>query len=156
MFERFDEGARQAVVLAQQWARDTDAVEISCIHLLAGVAQSKHGGQRYTTAAIVLRQMGLKDNILARVVKEGRFARHPVDIPADPGKQQARITQQLPFTVAIKKSMDLALKEALSMGHTQIRSEHLLLGLVRLGEEGVLDAFVRLPRYLVMERLVNA
>jgi len=41
---------------------------------------------------------------------------------------------QIPFTPRAKKTLELALREALSLGSNYIGTEHLLLGLVREGE----------------------
>ena len=38
---------------------------------------------------------------------------------------------QIPFTPRAKKVLDLALREALSLGHKYIGTEHILLGIVR-------------------------
>jgi ATP-dependent Clp protease ATP-binding subunit ClpA len=43
-------------------------------------------------------------------------------------------TGQIPFTPRAKKVLELALKEALSLGHNYIGTEHILLGLVRENE----------------------
>jgi len=43
-------------------------------------------------------------------------------------------TGQIPFTPRGKKVLELALREALSIGHNYIGTEHILLGLVREGE----------------------
>jgi hypothetical protein len=43
---------------------------------------------------------------------------------------------QLPFDREAKNVLDLALRESLSLGHTDIGTEHILLGLVHL-DEGV-------------------
>jgi Clp amino terminal domain, pathogenicity island component len=41
---------------------------------------------------------------------------------------------QIPFTPRAKKVLELALREALSLGHNHIGTEHILLGLAREGE----------------------
>jgi ATP-dependent Clp protease ATP-binding subunit ClpC len=41
---------------------------------------------------------------------------------------------QIPFTPRSKKVLELALREALSLGHNYIGTEHILLGLVRENE----------------------
>jgi ATP-dependent Clp protease ATP-binding subunit ClpC len=41
---------------------------------------------------------------------------------------------QIPFTPRAKKVLELALREALSLGHDYIGTEHILLGLVRENE----------------------
>ena len=43
-------------------------------------------------------------------------------------------TGQIPFTPRAKKVLDLSLREALSLGHNHIGTEHILLGLVRENE----------------------
>ena len=49
------------------------------------------------------------------------------------GEGDAVETGQIPFTPRAKKVLELALREALSIGHNYIGTEHLLLGLVREG-----------------------
>jgi Clp amino terminal domain, pathogenicity island component len=44
------------------------------------------------------------------------------------------VTGQVPFTPRAKKVLELSLREALSLGHNYIGTEHILLGLVREGE----------------------
>ena len=41
---------------------------------------------------------------------------------------------QIPFTPRSKKVLELALREALSLGHNYIGTEHILLGLIRENE----------------------
>src|SRR5439155_17580516 len=41
---------------------------------------------------------------------------------------------QIPFTPQAKKALELSLREALSLGHNYIGTEHILLGLVRESE----------------------
>jgi len=43
-------------------------------------------------------------------------------------------TGQIPFTPRAKKVLELSLREALSLGHNYIGTEHILLGLAREGE----------------------
>ena len=44
------------------------------------------------------------------------------------------VSGQIPFTPRVKKVLELALREALSLGHNYIGTEHILLGLVRENE----------------------
>jgi len=50
------------------------------------------------------------------------------------GKGQAKAPGHIPFTPRAKKVLELALREALQLGHNYIGTEHILLGLVREGE----------------------
>ena len=50
------------------------------------------------------------------------------------GQGQATTAGHIPFTPRAKKVLELALREALQLGHTYIGTEHILLGLVREGE----------------------
>jgi ATP-dependent Clp protease ATP-binding subunit ClpC len=49
-----------------------------------------------------------------------------------PGEDVA--SGQIPFTPRAKQVLELALREALSLGHNYIGTEHILLGLVRQNE----------------------
>jgi ATP-dependent Clp protease ATP-binding subunit ClpC len=59
---------------------------------------------------------------------------------------------RIPFTARAKKALELTLREALALGARDLRSEHLVLGLLRegdgvaaqtLGKRGVTAAAVR-------------
>ncbi len=47
------------------------------------------------------------------------------------GSGEELTSGQIPFTPAAKRGLELALREALSLGHNYIGTEHILLGLVR-------------------------
>ena len=50
------------------------------------------------------------------------------------GRGDEVTTGQIPFTPRAKKVLELSLREALSLGHNYIGTEHILLGLVRENE----------------------
>lgn len=50
------------------------------------------------------------------------------------GRGEEVTSGQIPFTPRAKKVLELALREALSLGHNYIDTEHILLGLVRENE----------------------
>jgi ATP-dependent Clp protease ATP-binding subunit ClpC len=50
------------------------------------------------------------------------------------GRGDELTTGQIPFTPRAKKVLELSLREAMSLGHSYIGTEHLLLGLAREGE----------------------
>lgn len=67
-------------------------------------------------------------------------------------------TGQIPFTPRAKKVLELGLREALSLGHNYIGTEHVLLGLVRENEgvgAAILDEFGATPR-LVHDWIVRS
>ena len=117
MFERFTERARQVVVLAQDEARALRHNYIGTEHLLLGLLREEEG-----LAARVLEALdvSLED------------VRHQVERIIGSGDEVA--TGQIPFTPRGKKVLELALREALGLGHNYIGTEHILLGLVREGE----------------------
>jgi ATP-dependent Clp protease ATP-binding subunit ClpA len=122
-FERFTERARQAVVLAQDEARSLGHPFIAPEHLFLGLLREEQG-----LAARVLESLGADYGRARAAVAE----RH--------GEGDARPTGQIPFLPAAKESLELALREALGLGHTHIGTEHLLLGLTRVET----DVFSRL------------
>ena len=67
----------------------------------------------------------------------------------------------VPFSPVAKKVLEVALREALSLGHEHIGPEHLLLAIVRVTEGGACQILAELGadtervRALVIERLAN-
>ena len=115
MFERFTERARQVVVLAQDEARKLRHNYLGTEHILLGLLREEEG-----LAARVLESFDVTaDGVRARVVELI-------------GEGDEATTGQIPFTPRAKKALELALREALRLGHNYIGTEHLLLGLVRL------------------------
>ena len=55
------------------------------------------------------------------------------------GQGDEVVTGQIPFTARARKGLELALREALSLGHDYIGTEHLLLGLVRQTESRAVE-----------------
>jgi len=114
VFERFTERARRVVVLAQEEARALKHNYIGTEHILLGLLREEGG-----LAARVLERLDITvERVRAQVVRI-----------ADSGEEVA--LGQIPFTPRAKKVLELALREALSLGHDYIDTEHLLLGLVR-------------------------
>ena len=118
MFERFTDRARRVVVLAQEEARGLNHNYIGTEHLLLGLLEP--GG----IAAQALTRFGMtatgtREEVTARV---GRGSEPPKG--------------RIPFTPRAKKVLELSLREALSLSHNYIGTEHILLGLIREGEPG--------------------
>ena len=114
MFERFTERARQVIVLAQDEARHLRHNYIGTEHILVGLLREEEG-----IAARVLVQLGIdEDEVRAQVARIV-------------GQGDEVATGQIPFTPRTKKVLELALREAMSLGHNYIGTEHILLGLVR-------------------------
>ncbi|MGH3109448.1 MAG: Clp protease N-terminal domain-containing protein, partial [Gaiellaceae bacterium] len=119
MFERFTERARQVVVLAQDEARALKHNYIGTEHILLGLLREEEG-----LAARVLESLDI-------TVEEVR-----AQVARIVGQGDEVTTGQIPFTPRAKKVLELALREALSLGHNYIGTEHILLGLLR-EEEGL-------------------
>jgi ATP-dependent Clp protease ATP-binding subunit ClpC len=119
VFERFDEQARQVLVLAQDEARALKHNYLGVEHFLLGLFRQEKG-----IAAEALEPLGIPVEEIraevARIVGQGDIAP----------------TGQIPFTPRAKKVLELSLHEAFTMGHNYIGAEHLLLGVAR-EKEGV-------------------
>ena len=116
MFERFSEPARRVVVLAQDEARVLGHNYIGTEHILLGLLREEDGLAARVLGALGVTIEHVRDQV-ARIVGTGSY---PVG--------------QIPFTPRAKKVLELSLREALSLGHNYIGTEHVLLGLVREGE----------------------
>jgi ATP-dependent Clp protease ATP-binding subunit ClpC len=117
VFERFTERARQVVVLAQDEARALKHNYIGTEHILLGLLREEEG-----LAARVLESLDI-------TVEEVR-----AQVARIVGQGAEVTTGQIPFTQSAQKVLELALREALSLGHNYIGTEHILLGLVRENE----------------------
>jgi ATP-dependent Clp protease ATP-binding subunit ClpC len=95
-------------------------------HLLLGLIREEGG-----VAGRVLRELGLESNrvqeIIERLTETGQSSGGKLDL--SPGTQQA---------------LEYAVDEARRMGHHYVGTEHLLLGLVRLGEGIAMDVLRKL------------
>src|SRR3712207_6183578 len=117
MFERFTERARKVVVLAQDEARHFNHNYIGTEHLLLGLLREDEGvaAQALSSLNVVLDEVREQIESIVGYGEEGTGA-------------------QAPFTPRSKKVLELALREALQLGHNYIGTEHILLGLVRESE----------------------
>ena len=126
-FERFTHSARQVVVLAQQEGRRLKHNYIGTEHLLLGLLREEGG-----LAAQVLGSLGITVGLVReQVLQIVGFGEDEVTIG------------QVPFTPRAKKTLQLALREALNLGHNGIGPEHILLGLARDNNEGLANRILR-------------
>ena len=114
MFERFSPSGRQVIVLAQDEARRFNHNYIGTEHLLLGLLAEPEGVARRALLAVGVTLDDARTRVQTAV---GRGKRPP--------------SGHIPFTPSAKKVLELALREALSLHHDYIGTEHLLLGLIR-------------------------
>lgn len=151
MFERFTEGARQSVKVAQEEARSLGYRYLGTEHLLLGLSAAPGPAADVLTA----HQLSL-DTLRRRLLD--RSGHQPLDSEAlatlgidldrvreateanlGPGaldRKPGRSIKSghLPLTKRAKKVLELALREAVALKSGEISSGHLLLGLLREGE----------------------
>jgi ATP-dependent Clp protease ATP-binding subunit ClpC len=101
------------VVLAQDEARALKHNYIGTEHILLGLLREEEG-----LAARVLESLDI-------TVEEVR-----AQVARIVGQGDEVTTGQIPFTPRAKKVLELALREALSLGHNYIGTEHILLALL--------------------------
>jgi ATP-dependent Clp protease ATP-binding subunit ClpC len=116
-FERFTDRARRVLVLAQEEARRLNHSFIGTEHILLGLISEGDG-----VAAQALDQLDVSLQKVREKVEE------------TVGVSLTTPTGSASFTPRAKKVLELALREALQLGHNYIGTEHLLLGLLREGE----------------------
>ena len=126
MFERFTAYARHTVVLSQEEARRLNHNYIGTEHILLGLL-----GEPAGVAYRVLEAHG--------ITLKG--ARQEVTELVGLGKEAKR-NGHIPFTPRAKKTLELALREAVQLKHNYIGTEHILLGLIREAD-GVAAQIIR-------------
>ena len=127
MFERFTDRSRRVLALAQEEARDLGHTFIGTEHILLGLLRVGDG-----VAAKALDAVGVTyDDVRPKVAAMTELA--------------VKGTLASPtFTPGAKKVLELALREALELHHSYVGTEHILLGLVRLGDDGAAEVFTEL------------
>ena len=126
VFERFTEQARHVVVYAQEESRLLNHDYIGSEHLLLGLLH-----QEESTAGTTLGRFGVTLQV-ARTQVERLVGRGGL-VPSG----------HIPFTPQAKKVLERSLRESLQLGDNQIGPEHLLLGLIREGDDVVVQVFER-------------
>jgi ATP-dependent Clp protease ATP-binding subunit ClpC len=111
--ERFTQKARRVLSLAHQEAERSRKQKISTEHLLLALVDEEGG-----VAGRVLRELGLEPDRVREVVEreagEGKYTGSKIELAAE--------TQLV---------LEFAIEEARRLGHHNIGTEHILLGLVR-------------------------
>ncbi len=126
MFERFTDRARRVLVLAQAEAQLLGHGFIGTEHVLLGLVAEHDGVAAKALERLDITIDAVRDEVRAMVTVSGAATGSP------------------PFTPRAKKVLELALREALDLGHNYIGTEHLLLGIVREGEGVAATVLVRL------------
>ena len=117
VFERFTDRARRVVVYAQEEARMLNHDYIGTEHILLGLIHEGEG-----VSALAFERLGISQSAARKRIEEII------------GLGQQAPKGHIPFTPRAKKVLELALREALQLGHTYIGTEHILLGLIREGQ----------------------
>jgi len=125
MFERFTANARRTVVMAQEEARRLDHNFIGTEHILLGLLRHEEGIAHEVLGAIGMTLDGTRQEVSDIV-----------------GTGKKPLKGHIPFTPRAKKTLELALRSALELGHNYIGTEHILLGLIR-EDEGVAAQILR-------------
>ncbi|MER3491985.1 MAG: ATP-dependent Clp protease ATP-binding subunit ClpC [Mastigocladus sp. ERB_26_2] len=117
MFEHFTSEAIKVVMLAQEEARRLGHNFVGTEQILLGLLGEGNG-----VAAKVLTELGV-------TLKDARR-----EVERIIGRGSGYLPPEIPFTPKVKTLFEQAFKEARSLGHNYIGTEHLLLGLTEAGE----------------------
>jgi ATP-dependent Clp protease ATP-binding subunit ClpA len=160
MFERMTEGAKAALVEAQDLAIELNSRTIDVGHLLYGLAEG-----REETAGKPLRERGITGAAVRRLLSRGEDAQPgPVDTASlesigidyegvrsaveatfgvgalDRAPDRRTTTPALrkpPFSAEMKRSLEQSLRVALELHEKKIKPGHVLLGLLRVNDDFV-------------------
>lgn len=127
-FDKFTDKARHVLVLAREEAAALKRPHVGTEHLLLGLAKEPDG-----IAAQALERVRITYEKALEVVAG-----------MAEGEQEAEAGANISFTPRTKRVLENALREAMQMGQSYISTEHLLLGIVREGEGGAIDAMAKL------------
>jgi ATP-dependent Clp protease ATP-binding subunit ClpC len=117
MFEHFTSEAIRVIMLAQEEARRLGHNFVGTEQILLGLM-----GEGTGVAAKVLTELGV-------TLKDARR-----EVEKIIGRGTGFVPPEIPFTPKVKSLFEQSFKEARSVGHNYINTEHLLLGLTEAGE----------------------
>jgi hypothetical protein len=124
---RFNEHAQQVLTLAREEALSFHHEYIGTEHLLSGLLREQQG-----VAALALAKLGVTlERVRAAVEEKIGRGDHPVK-------------EEIDYVPRARKALSLALEEAERQGSAYVRTEHILLGIVREGggiAADILDTF---------------
>lgn len=162
-FQRFTRNARVAVMLAHEEARELCDRETGSQHLLLGVlqaageelsgvltgygltaevvrgrlAETSTADQLFDEDADALRAIGI-DLRAVRDSVAGTFGTDAFDKALSRSGRRRRPRGHIPFSHGAKKVLELSLRETLAHKDNEIRCEHLLLGILRSGDNAAI------------------
>ncbi len=119
---RFSKRARHALAYAQDEAQRLNHPYIGTEHLLLGLVREEN-----SVAARVLRSLGVEPGRVRNAVEEII------------GHGEQRVLGRIGLSPRTKRVIELAVNQARDMGNNYIGTEHLLLGLVEVGEGIAVD-----------------
>ncbi|WP_066423776.1 ATP-dependent Clp protease ATP-binding subunit [Anabaena sp. 4-3] len=117
MFEHFTSEAIKVIMLAQEEARRLGHNFVGTEQILLGLM-----GEGTGVAAKVLTELGV-------TLKDARR-----EVEKIIGRGSGFVPPEIPFTPKVKSLFEQSFREAHSLGHNYINTEHLLLGLTEAGE----------------------
>jgi ATP-dependent Clp protease ATP-binding subunit ClpA len=126
LFARFTPKARRALTLAERAAREIAHNFVGTEHVLLGVVDEGANVALHALASLDIEIADLRAELVASMG------------PPAPGV----LDPHLPFTPVAKRALEAATKEALTLGHNYIGTEHLLLALLAT-EEGLASQVLR-------------
>jgi ATP-dependent Clp protease ATP-binding subunit ClpC len=126
LFARFTPRARRAVTLAERAARDVPHNYVGTEHVLLGLIDEGGGIGVKVLPSLDIEVADLRAELVASLA------------PPTPDARD----DHLEFTPLAKRALESATKEALTLGHNYIGTEHLLLGLLAT-EDGLASQVLR-------------
>ncbi|HIL97336.1 MAG TPA: hypothetical protein EYG51_15685 [Pseudomonadales bacterium] len=116
-FEKFSQHARLVLSLAQEESHRFNQNYIGTEHILLGLVRETEGVAARVLSSLLVDLTKVRSGVESIIVR---------------GDQPAQ--GEIGLTPRVKKVVNLAVDEARRMNHTQIKTEHLLIGLLREGE----------------------
>jgi ATP-dependent Clp protease ATP-binding subunit ClpC len=113
VYERFTADARQVVMFAQDEARALGHGSVGTDHLLLALLRVEYGA-----GARALRGLGLT------------LDRARSEVERISGRGSATTHGSIPFVPRLRRTLDVAMQEAMSLGHEAVGTEHLAFALV--------------------------
>ena len=117
MFDRFTERARRTIITAREEALRFRHDALDCEHLLLGVMHDEKGVGIHALQKLNVTIHDLRSDLEHRLIRGTRKSK----------------SADIPFSPSAKEVLRLAIELSRELGHNYVGTEHLLLGILREG-----------------------
>lgn len=149
MFEKFDEAANDVLASSRHECIRLRCAEVQPEHLLLAIVRDQQNIAARALASMNVSAENVREESERSLSKSGKTEPEP---PSGLSSQSFGIYETISFSESVKKIFERANHFRLFLGREKVAPEHLLLGMLDLGDDGILQILEELGANLTFLR----